>query len=132
MDKLAVAAAGAAVCFVIAGCAVQAGAPSPSAEARGTQCFLASQVNGFSPVSDTVMDVKVGAGRYYRLSLQGSCPDAAFRNRVALRTLSGGNWICQGLDAEIVVPDAMGGQRCLVREVQPITKAVWDAGSRKH
>ena len=117
-------------CTGLAVYAAEAGASRQAPQSRKDQCFLASQVNGFSPVSDTIVDVKVGSDRYFRLSLQGSCPDAAFRHRIALRTENGGRWICQGLDAEIVVADPMGGQSCLVRDVQPITKAQWDAGSR--
>jgi hypothetical protein len=114
----------------LAACANQPASPSAAAKPKGGQCFLASQVNGFSPVSDTVIDVQVGANRYYRLTVDDSCPDAVFRNRVALRTTGGGSWICQGLDAEIIVPDPMGGERCLVRAITPITKEQWIAGSR--
>lgn len=108
--------------------AVSANAAKPGRN----ECFLGRQVSGFSAVTDSIVDIQVGASRYYRLSLDGSCPDAAFRNRIALRTLTGGTWICQGLDAEIVVPDAMGGQRCLVRDIQPITKDQWRADSHPH
>ena len=103
-----------------------------AAKRAKNECFLGRQVNGFSAVTDSIVDIQVGASRYYRLSLDGSCPDAAFRNRIALRTLTGGTWICQGLDAEIVVPDAMGGQRCLVRDIQPISKDQWRADSHPH
>jgi hypothetical protein len=99
---------------------------------RTNQCFLGRQVNGFSPVTDSIVDIQVGANRYYRLSLDSSCPSAAFNNRIALRTLTGVTWICHGLDAEIVVPDAMGGQRCLVRDIQPITKDQWQADGHPH
>jgi hypothetical protein len=102
---------------------------APAAASPARQCFLASRVNGFSSVSDTVVDVKVGANDYYRLSLDGACPDAAFRTRIALRTLTGGSYICQGLDAEIVVPSAAGSERCLVRGIEPITKADWQSDS---
>jgi uncharacterized protein DUF6491 len=121
---------GTVACIVVGACTEEASAPGGTAQSRGSQCFLASQVNGFSPISDTIVDVQAGASRYFRLTLHGFCPNTAFRNRVGLRTLGGGRWICRGLDAEIVVPDAMGGQRCLVRDVQPITRADWDAGRR--
>lgn len=135
MIRYAAAAIGAATAIVIAACAAEPGGPPPAAAATssgGRQCFLASQVNGFSAVSSNVVDIQVGANRYYRLTLDGFCPDTAFRTRVALRTLTGGSWICQDLDAEIIVPDPMGGQRCLVRGIQPITKADWVAGARHH
>jgi Family of unknown function (DUF6491) len=122
-----------AVTMFMAACAAQPGAPAPgAARSSGHQCFLARQVNGFSPVSDNIVDIQVGANRYFRLTLDGFCPDTAFRTRVALRTLTGGSWICQDLDAEIIVPDPTGGQRCLVRGIQPITRADWLAGGRQH
>jgi Family of unknown function (DUF6491) len=105
--------------------------PAANAAPQSRQCFLASRVNGYSSVSDTLVDVKVGANDYYRLTLDGACPDAAFRTRVVMRTLSGGSYICQGLDAEIVVPSAGGAERCLVRAIQPITKSDWQADSRR-
>lgn len=117
-----------------AACAMQ----GPSAQAAAAaptparQCFLARQVNGYSPVSDDVVDVQVGANRYYRLELAGTCPNSAWSHRVALRTTGGGSWICQGLDAEIIVPDPAGAQRCLVTEIRPITKADWIAGRHPH
>ena len=115
-----------------AACAIQ----GPPAQAAGPtparQCFLARQVNGYSPVADDIVDVQVGANHYYRLQLSGSCPNSVWSHRVALRTTGGGSWICQGLDAEIIVPDPAGVERCLVTDVRPITKADWIAGRHPH
>jgi hypothetical protein len=116
---------------LLGACADQPGAPALAAQSTGRQCFLARDVNGYASVSDNAVDVQVGANRYYRLSLDGWCPQSAFSQRVALRTTGGGSWICQGLDAEVIVPFAGGAQRCLVRDVQPITKEAWLA-DRKH
>jgi hypothetical protein len=114
---------------IVAACAAQPGPPH-AAQTSGRQCFLARQVNGYTSVNDQAVDVQVGANRYFRLSLDGSCPQSAFSQRVALRTTGGGDWICQGLDAEIIVPFAGGPQRCLVNDVQPISKAQWLADRR--
>ena len=111
--------------LTVAACSAQPGSPAVAAANSGRQCFLARQVNGYTSVSDQVVDVQVGANRYFRLSLDGSCPQSSFSRRMALRTTGGGDWICQGLDAEIIVPFAGGPQRCLVRDVQPISKAAW-------
>ena len=116
---------------VAAACATQPMAAPHVAQSTGRQCFLARDVNGYTPVSDNAVDVKVGANRYFRLSLDGSCPQSAFSRRVALRTTGGGDWICQGLDAEVVVPFVAGAQRCLVNDVQPITKEAWLADRRR-
>lgn len=127
MTCLAVLAAGVS----LYACTAEPVAPA-IAQSTGRECFRASQVNGFSPVSDTIVDVQVGASRYYRLSLMGTCPNAVWTHRVALRTTGGGNWICQGLDAEIIVPDPMSPERCLVSGIEPISKADWVAGQHRH
>ena len=116
--------------LTVAACSAQPGSPAVAAANSGRQCFLARQVNGYTSVSDQVVDVQVGANRYFRLSLDGSCPQSSFSRRMALRTTGGGDWICQGLDAEIIVPFAGGPQRCLGRDVQPISKAAWLADRR--
>ena len=116
--------------IAVTGCSAQPAAPALATANSGRQCFLARQVNGYTSVNDQAVDVQVGAHRYFRLSLDGSCPQSAFSQRVALRTTGGGDWICQGLDAEIIVPFAGGPQRCLVNDVQPISKAQWLADRR--
>ena len=104
--------------------------PNPaSARSTGRQCFLGSQVNGFGNATDTAVDVWVGAGRYYRLDLIGPCHDINWSTGLVLRTIGGGDWICQGADAEIIVPGPVGG-RCLVSGVHPITKEQWNARQR--
>ena len=122
---------GAAGMAIVSACAVQPGPPAAAARTNGRECFLARQVNGYAPVSDEVLDVQVGANRYFRLTVDGSCPQSSFSQRLVLRTMGGGDWICQGLDAEIIVPFSAGApQRCLVNNVQPIDKATWLADRR--
>lgn len=116
-------------CIVLAGCSSQPVTSSAAAAAPARDCFSARDVNGFSSVSNTVVDVKVGSDRYYRMTTDGSCPSGNFQPRITLRTLTGGSRICQGLDAEIVVPDPAGAERCQVRAIHPITKADWLADS---
>jgi hypothetical protein len=98
----------------------------PSAQASGRQCFLARQVSGFGNATDSAVDVQVGAGRYYRLDLIGPCHDINWSTALVLRSTGGSSWICQGADAEIIVPGPVGG-RCLVNGVHPITKEQWNA-----
>jgi hypothetical protein len=122
---------GAVGLVAVGACAAQPGRPPLAAQPGGRQCFLARQVNSYTSVSDQAVDVKVGANQYYRLSLDGFCPQSAFSRRVALRTTGGGDWICQGLDAEIIVPFAAGPERCLVNNVQPISREQWLADRRR-
>ena len=105
------------------GCAPQAG--PAAAQNTGRQCFLARDVNSFGAVSDEVVDVTVGAGRYFRLQLSGGCPNIDWSRRIALRTTTGTSSICQGLDAEVISLDSPFPQRCLVENVTPISKAQW-------
>ena len=113
--------------LAIAGCAQ---APMPAAPAAGAaqagECFRGEQVNGYSSVSDEVVDVKVGASRYYRLQTLGRCAAPMLSQPFTLRTLGGGSWICRGLDAEIV----SAGDRCLVRGVTPISREMYQAGGK--
>jgi hypothetical protein len=125
MIKPATALSIAAEAALLAACTSQ---PPNAVAARSTapQCFLASQVNGFGNATDSAVDVWVGAGRYYRLDLIGPCHDINWSTGLVLRTTGGSSWICEGADAEIIVPGPIGG-RCLVSGVHPITKEQWNA-----
>src|SRR3954467_9026102 len=108
-----------------------AGAPAAPPGRPAPRCFLASNVNGFTPRGNDVVDVHVGANRDYRLTLSGYCPDVDWSFRVALRTTGGGSWIGRGADAEIIVPSPTGRQRCLVSDVRALSPAE-AAASRRH
>ena len=100
-------------------------------DARGAQragvhdaarCFNARNVNSFTPVGRDAVDVRVGASRYYRLGLDGTCLDVDFSLRAALRSRSGSSWICDAYDAELVIPGhGIGPQRCPVLSVRPLS-----------
>jgi len=118
----------AASATLLSGCAQQPpGAIAGAGAGAGRQCFHADQVNGFSAVSDEVVNVSVGANSYFQFQLSGVCPDVDWSNRIALRTTGGSSWICQGLDAELFVPSPIGPQRCLVTGVRQISKEEWMA-----
>jgi hypothetical protein len=111
---------------LLGSCAQQAAPRGASARGVG-QCFLASRVKGFGHATDASVDVQVGANRYYRLGLLGPCNDINWSTRLVLRTLTGASdWICDGADAEIIVPGRIGG-RCLVTAVHPIGREQWNA-----
>jgi hypothetical protein len=105
-----------------AACAQQPAQPASMASSAN-QCFFAGTVNSFKPSGDHSVDVRVGATKYYRLDLTGACPDVDWAQGVALRTLGGGTSICQGLDAEIIVPSPSGPQRCFVSGVRRLSDA---------
>ena len=122
---LAAAAASVASCTA----APPPGAARPLASTR--QCFLPGQVNGFQPGRYGFVDVAVGTNRYYRLELGGGCPDINWSLRVGLRPLPGsGSFSCEGYDAELIVPDPSGLQRCPISSITPITREQYNAKHR--
>ena len=121
MTKFASSLVPAGLAVFVAACAQQAGDGPARAASSGRECFRAADVNGFTPRGPDSVDVQVGANRYFRLGLQGPCPNIDWSHRVALRTLGGGSWICQGNDAEIIVPDAGFADRCLVQSVRRLS-----------
>ena len=120
------------VLATLAGCAQQA-APAPATAATSARdCFSARSVNGFTPRDDDTVDVQVGARRYYRLELAGVCPNVNWATGVALVSRGGASFICQGLDADLVVPNpGLGPQRCLVSSVRRLSDAEVQALRRR-
>jgi hypothetical protein len=113
-------------CAILEGCAAQPAA-NP-AMAQGRQCFLANQVNSFSPGrGGDFVDVRAGVSRYFRLDVSGGCPNVDWSTRVGIRSVGGGSWICEDYDAELIVPEPGIGGRCPISKVTPITKAQYFA-----
>src|SRR5688500_13502025 len=125
----------AAASILLLGCTPQESSPSASASAGAAdrQCFRAQDVNGFRPVDRDTVDVTVGAGRVYRLELAIDCQDINWSQRIAIRS-RGSSWICtgRGLDAELIVPDAIGIGRCLVNDVRRLSDAEIEASRRRN
>lgn len=92
-----------------------------SADQQGRQCFLVSQVNGFTPIDRDTVDVRVSTREVFRLELIGACQDIDWALRVGIRARGGGAWVCQGLDAEIVAPGPLGPQVCQVSSIRRLT-----------
>lgn len=107
--------------WLLAACA---GAPADvrSASAESRQCFLASRVNGFTPVDRDTVRVTVGASETYELELIGSCPDVDWAFGIGIRA-RGSDFVCRGQDAELIVPRAGLGtpDRCPVRAVRRLS-----------
>ncbi len=128
-NLLAISAAAAA----LATCTSAAGPPSAqAAAAQGRSCFNARSVNDFHAIGRDAVIVTAGVNRYYQLGIIGICPDIDWSLRVALRSTSGSSWICQGLDAEFLVPSPSGLQRCPVVSVQPMSPEAAKAAIARH
>ena len=106
---------------VIAACSAYNQPPQRLAATSGRQCFLAGRVNGFWGATDDSVLVRTGVNDVYQLRLSGMCHNIDWANRIALRSTGGSNWICQGLDAEILVPSPIGPDRCLVTDVRKLS-----------
>ncbi len=99
-------------------------APALAAEAKpapkANQCFWARSANGFAAADDRAVNIRVGVRDVYRFEFMGSCPDIDWTNSLALVS-HGSDFICTGMDADIVTPSTIGPQRCPVRSVRKLT-----------
>jgi hypothetical protein len=98
--------------------------------ARG-QCFYASQVSGFHAIDSDTVRVDVGPNRMFELQIAGTCQEINWSQRVGIRPMGGGNFVCGGLDAELVVPTSMGTQRCPVTSVRQLSPEEVQAAKRR-
>ena len=107
---------------LLGGCTVDESPARTAASAQTErQCFLPRQVNGFHALDDDTVHVTVGASQVYELELLGFCPDVDWSTRIGIRSTGGGNWVCQGLDAELIVPGPGGPRTCPVSSVRKLT-----------
>lgn len=105
----------------VAACTTAETPETRTADQQRRECFLPSQVNGFTPIDRETVDVRVNANRIFRLQLVGACQDIDWALRVGIRSRGGGAWICQGLDAELIAPGPLGPQVCQVSSVRRLS-----------
>lgn len=118
-------------CTFLAGCAAQAPGTSAAQARSGGQCFRPAEVNSFEATKDGNVNIRVGASRYFRLDLGGGCSNLVnFATGVGIRATGGGSFVCEGYDAELIVPDPSGTQRCPISSVRPITEDQYRADRR--
>jgi hypothetical protein len=110
-----------AAAAVVAGCAQQMPGPGQSAMAGQRQCFLPSQVTGFNAINDDTVHVFVGVNDVYSLELAGPCQNVDWSMQIGIRSTGGSNWVCGGMDAELLVPSSLGTNRCLVTNIQQLS-----------
>jgi len=93
----------------------------PAAAKPKSQCFWANQVNSFASNDNRVVNVRVGVKDVYQFEMFGRCNDVDWSNKIALVS-RGGNYICTGMDAEIISPSSgLGPQRCPVSKIRKLT-----------
>jgi hypothetical protein len=98
--------------------------PSPQ-----RQCFYAADVSGFTPAGDGTVYVRA-VKDVYAFKLFGPCPDINWTLRLGLVS-RGSDFICSGLDAELIVPSQIGRQRCPVQDIHKLSPAEVAALPRK-
>ena len=91
---------------------------------EGQRCFLPNMVNSFHAADDNKVHVFVGANDVYELEIMGACPNVDWSQQIGIRSTLGGTWVCQGYDAELLVPGVAGGvDECPVSMVRQLSEA---------
>ena len=106
----------------LAACAPTDG-PASATAAGARQCFRPQQVNGFSAEDRDTVYLNVGTRDIYRAEIVATCPEIDWSQRIAIRSTGGGSWICQGLDAEFIVPGPTHIDRCPVIDIRKLSDA---------
>lgn len=102
--------------------------PQTSAPARSSRpqnaCFNVRMINGFNAPDKSTVYIRVGVNEIWRLTLFAPCPNVNWDERIALQNRSGGSFVCDPLDAELLVHDpGLGLQHCPVTEMRKLTPA---------
>lgn len=101
----------------------QTSAPARSSRPREA-CFDVHMVNGFNAPDESTVYIRVSVNEIWRLKLFAPCPNVNWDQRIALQNRSGGSFVCNALDAELLVHDpGMGMQRCPITELHKLTPA---------
>lgn len=94
-----------------------------NATAEGTrECFFGSQISGFKDDGQDRVLVRLGFREAYALTLAAGCPPVNLATSIGIVS-RGGDRICIGRPAELVVPRASGSgsQRCLVSNIRKLS-----------
>jgi hypothetical protein len=83
-------------------------------------CFHASNVSGFRAPDDKTVYVRVGVRDIYQMEMLGACPQIDWAEKIGIRT-RGSEWICSGMDADLISPSSIGPHRCAVRTLKKLT-----------
>ena len=89
----------------------------------GGQCFYARNVSSWAPADRDTVNLRVSVNDIYQLKLLGDCPNIDWVEGVGLQH-RGSDWICSGLDAELLAPQPGGGPalRCAVRSIRKLSR----------
>ena len=98
-------------------------ADAANAATGSRQCFYAPNVSGYRRGPGDTVIVNTNSRDYYQFDTQPYCADRIdWENRIALRSRTG-TFICNGYDAEIYVPEAVGAAYCPLYHMRKLTPA---------
>jgi hypothetical protein len=114
----------AAALLALAGAPAAQAAKSPTEPANGSrkQCFWTRDVNNFAAADEHIVNVRVGVKDIYQFEMLGRCPDVDWNQSVALVS-RGSDYICSGIDAELVTHSPIGPMRCPVKNIHKLSPA---------
>ena len=112
--------------FMIALATVAAAPLAGQAMAASTKaksdCFYSRNIDGFQAVDRKTVNIRVGVDDVYQLKLLGASPDIDWTETIAV-VARGGSFICNALDATVVVPSNLGPQRYPVSSIRKLDPA---------
>lgn len=102
--------------------ALPASAASAPAPERAKSCFYTRNLSSWTAVDRTTVNLRVGVSDYYQLKLMFDCPNLDWAQHIGLEH-RGSDWICSGLDAELIVPQGAGAAalRCPVVTIRKLS-----------
>ena len=106
----------------IAGCVAQPYGMSDAIGASSAQqCFLANEVDSYTPGPDGFVNVRVAGDRWFGMQLGSDCPHMDWLMQIAIRPRDS-NWLCAGQNSYLIAPDPAGLHRsCQVSGIRRLT-----------
>jgi hypothetical protein len=90
-------------------------------QSRARQCFLANEVNAYTPGPDGFVNVRAGGDRWFAMRLNNYCPHMDWLMQIAVRPRDS-NWLCEGEGSYLIAPDPSGLNRaCFVNEIRRLS-----------
>lgn len=110
--------------LLLSSCAAQDTQTPARLAAGAEECFFASQVSGFADGGPDRALLRIGFRAGYELTLSPGCPPVDYATNIGI-VARGGQRICPGRPAELVVPrlSGSGAQRCLVNNIRKLSDA---------
>jgi hypothetical protein len=113
----------ACVSFItVVGCAAPSiGTSEAIGQPSAPQCFLANEVDSYTPGPDGFVNVRVGHDRWFGLHLSSDCPSMDWLMQIAIRPRDS-NWLCEDQGSYLIAPDPAGLNRsCYVSGIRRLT-----------